>query len=328
MLSRLPIVVLAALAGLILLPRAEAWNNTGHQAVALIACFELDDGSKKAMFDLLKNHPHTNIAIKGGMNFFTAERPAGVNEVDWAILRAATWPDFVRPPKFSHLTPEQIKEHEIYKYHDGDRHFINKPFVVKGFKGQVPPDKVTTTILEGLKNAERDLKDTNLPKAKRAVALCWLLHLVGDLHQPLHCTILVSKDFPDGDRGGNSFLIGSTNLHSYWDELLGGDKVSFAHLENLTLTIHRAPQWQKDKLKELKTSGYEAWADESFALAVTVAYRNGELSGAHKNHGHDDGALEIPPFPSDYRDEAQPIAQRRIAVAGYRLAEKLGAIFP
>src|SRR4029077_16255685 len=59
----------------------------------------------------------------------------------------------------------------------------------------------------------------------KAVYLTWLFHLVGDIPQPLHCTAVFSERFPDGDRGGNLALIrirsGPTNLHSFWDGLLG-----------------------------------------------------------------------------------------------------------
>jgi S1/P1 Nuclease len=50
-------------------------------------------------------------------------------------------------------------------------------------------------------------------------------HLVGDIHQPLHCVALKSTEYPEGDRGGNSIRIriasSPTNLHSFWDGLLG-----------------------------------------------------------------------------------------------------------
>jgi hypothetical protein len=330
------IVSLAILATVSTASRAKAWNETGHKAVALIACFELKDAQKMAMFKLLMQHPHANIVTEGGLavakkqfsgtNFFTADRPSTINEVDWAIVRAATWPDFVRPPKFSKLSKEEIAAHEIFKYHRGEQHFDNKLFVVEGFKGTLPDNK--GTILATLTKVEQDIQDPKVSESDKAIALCWLLHLIGDIHQPLHCVMLVSQQFPRGDEGGNKMLLGSTNLHSFWDELLGRPGIPFPHLDDLATTIHRAPQWQKDALKELKATTYEAWAAESFELAKTIAYANGTLPVASSEHTHDDGTHDIPPFPSGYKTEATPIAQRRIALAGYRLAAKLSSILP
>ena len=58
--------------------------------------------------------------------------------------------------------------------------------------------------------------------------MCWLLHLIGDIHQPNHAITLFSEAFPDGDRGGNLSLIRIENgeaakirHHLFWDGLMG-----------------------------------------------------------------------------------------------------------
>ena len=52
----------------------------------------------------------------------------------------------------------------------------------------------------------------------KAILLCWLFHLVGDIHQPLHCSAMFTpRLFSEGDRGGNSIKVGKYNLHSTWD---------------------------------------------------------------------------------------------------------------
>ena len=67
------------------------------------------------------------------------------------------------------------------------------------------------------------LHDTATSDADRAVALCWLLHIVADLHQPCHAGSLYSRrGFPDGDRRANAIKTKqSGNMHSLWDGLLG-----------------------------------------------------------------------------------------------------------
>ena len=84
-------VVAGAILTLLSAPgKAVAWNNTGHMTVALIAYRELTDGQKLAIAKVLKEHPHYE-------EFLAADRPAKVSENEWAFLRAATWPDWVRP---------------------------------------------------------------------------------------------------------------------------------------------------------------------------------------------------------------------------------------
>jgi hypothetical protein len=181
---------------------------------------------------------------------------------------------------------------------------------------------------KALKQAEDDLANVKKTNEEKAIAVCWILHLVGDIHQPLHCTTYYSKDFPDGDTGGNDFLIGSTNLHSFWDEILGADHVAFSHLESVGTALHRSAQFQRSKLAELKETRPDQWAVESNELAKTSAYRDGILDGANKKQEHDHGSLNIPPLPEGYRQQALNVAQKRVVLAGYRLADKLSALFP
>lgn len=66
-----------------------------------------------------------------------------------------------------------------------------------------------------------------VPPPAPPAQLRFLVHFVGDLHQPLHAATMYSAEFPDGDLGGNYYKIqvpGSsytTNLHSFWDSGAG-----------------------------------------------------------------------------------------------------------
>ena len=42
---------------------------------------------------------------------------------------------------------------------------------------------------------------------EKAIYLTWLMHLVGDIHQPLHCTAVFREQFPNGDKGGNDAFV-------------------------------------------------------------------------------------------------------------------------
>ena len=81
------------------------------------------------------------------------------------------------------------------------------------------------------------LRSADASDESRSIFLCWLLHLVGDLHQPLHTSTLISKQFPNGDLGGNLFLVSlkeggpAVVLHTYWDALLFDKEAALKDIE-------------------------------------------------------------------------------------------------
>jgi hypothetical protein len=87
-------------------------------------------------------------------------------------------------------------------------------------------------LLLGTETCRRVLGDKTKPAAERAIHLAWLMHLVGDLHQPLHSSAMFSARTPKGDQGGNLVAVRRGNsvlkLHSYWDDVLGsGTSIKF-----------------------------------------------------------------------------------------------------
>src|SRR4051794_17807553 len=71
---------------------AKAWNNVGHRTIAELVWRKLDRDERRAISDLLKQHPHYK-------SILTAAVPHGVDKNEWAFLVAAIWPDLVRPSK-------------------------------------------------------------------------------------------------------------------------------------------------------------------------------------------------------------------------------------
>jgi hypothetical protein len=158
----------------------------------------------------------------------------------------------------------------------------------------------------------------------RAIALAWILHLVGDIHQPLHTSgrITPRPDEQKGDQGGNLFLLQAEprtlRLHAYWDSILdrstprhnGGSQSDYvARLANAVMQKHpRAAM-----LPRLRPAEYEAWAREGLATTKATVYpatlKRGELPS------------------EDYRVLAFSIAQQAIARAGYRLGDLLNRMF-
>ena len=86
--------------------------------------------------------------------------------------------------------------------HRGPWHYINWPFKPEGQPASVQirePEPVN--ILTAMAENESVAKNESDPERK-AIALAWLFHLVGDIHQPLHTAQLFTVDYPQGDRGG------------------------------------------------------------------------------------------------------------------------------
>jgi hypothetical protein len=154
------------------------------------------------------------------------------------------------------------------------------------------------------------------------------------LHQPLHASTLVSRQFPTGDLGGNLFLVSTrkdgpaVNLHFYWDAQLFGPAATYKEIEAKSEVLRRAPEFQRDRFPELKATTFRAWADESFELARTVAYREGRLQGARAASKEEAKTIQAPLLPEDYAASAARVAARRMILAGFRIADQLNLVVP
>jgi hypothetical protein len=158
---------------------------------------------------------------------------------------------------------------------------------------------------------------------KDAELLAYLFHLVGDIHQPLHGATRVTATNKDGDAGGNEFKIAGMaevdNLHYYWDSAGGSfhfwapsrplDARERRRLDAYARQIVAANP--ADAMPEARELDPQKWAEESNELARTVVYALPENST---------------PTPA-YEAKAQTLARKRIALAGYRLANLLNSIF-
>ena len=164
-------------------------------------------------------------------------------------------------------------------------------------------------VVSQIRRDERLVADTRLTTSARAEALRFLIHFVGDIHQPLHCA-------DHHDRGGNDVRVmlrgEETNLHAVWDTTvvaaLGDDPAAVSAGLEARITPRQARAWSR--------GGPADWANESFAIAKRTIY--GPLRAAEG---------EPIQLPDDYAIRERPVAAEQLEKAGVRLAMVLNTAF-
>jgi hypothetical protein len=301
---------------------ASAWDGFGHMEVAAVAWAQMSDPAKTRSIELLKHNPQYKTWIKG----------VAANDRDRiAFMMAATWPDFIKRQKGykndgadnGDVPPPGPKASQNIGYKDKLRHkywhFIDTTLSPENpnFKKDPPAPNVKTQIatfrkvLPSSSGADDDV---------RSYDLVWLIHLVGDAHQPLHAAARFSKAFPNGDAGGNLVKIdcesavsceSASELHAFWDNILGPNETT---PQRVAAAAEQLPQADSAKASITDES---IWLEESFELAKSVAYESPPI--------RDDG--ETSTITEDYRASALKVAKQQIALAGARLAKMLDESF-
>jgi hypothetical protein len=214
--------------------------------------------------------------------------------------------------------------------HGGPWHYVNFPFKPDGEPPSIepkPPDPVNT--LSAINEKQRILS-SEAPPDQRAIALAWLFHLVGDVHQPLHTAQMFTRDYPDGDRGGNEICVRVAadrtplNLHALWDRLITSTN-NVSRLRRIATELRTS--FPRTELLELASLEPNVWAKESYGIAVDVAYHRGAVRGTPKGQANDcRQVIDAAILPPGYVSAARRIADRKIILAGYRLADLLNQI--
>lgn len=297
-----------------------AWGAIGHMTVAYVAYQKLAPSTKARVHDLLKLNP----------DYATWEKqiPAGTSREDhdrMIFMIASVWADDIKgEPQYSDdgtdggNTPGGPPSSQNTGYSDWLRHkywhFVDTPFSPdQSPLPAVPAPNAQTQIV-----AFRSILTSSQPDDLKSYDLVWLLHLVGDVHQPLHAVNRITKASPKGDAGGNRVKLfgdAASNLHSYWDDLPGfeckfcSDKVQ---------CVNRAMVLSKILPPVSSKTGHNTdtamWIRESVELAQTKVYRDPVGAG--------DELYTIVPG-SRYDTAAHKVALKRVAVAGARLAQVL-----
>jgi hypothetical protein len=285
-----------------------AWNRAGHMVMGAIAYDDLQHTSPATVarvVAILRQHPQYESRWM--------QQLVGMSEEDQArflFMLAARWPDDIRGDK--------AFDHPLW-------HYIDYPYKPPGQPASVPAPAPDQENMVSAFQRNVAVIQSAASDSEKAIALCWIFHLLGDSTQPLHAVSLFTTQFPDGDRGGNLFYIRTDpskpetrNLHSYWDGILSSDD-HYDPAWILAAKIEGSP----DRVTSRKSveSHFEKWTHESFDLAVSAVYRKGKLRiSTDKNAGT--------PLPPNYHAVAERIATRQIALAGDRLADFLRTNFP
>lgn len=294
-----------------------AWNGFGHMVIAAAAYEKLTPAAKARAASLLKRNPQYGDWIAGA--------PADQRD-QVAFVVAATWADWIkRDPGHTadglgngeHPDPSHAAEaRQNIGYADTLQHrywhFVDRPFS-RDHTPTHPPDFVNAqTEIATLEAALADPAETEDIKS---YDLVWLLHLVGDVHQPLHCVSRFDRAQPDGDQGGNLVLLSSAStpdqikLHFLWDSLLGTEN------ENYGAAIAEATKLEPAPAPLGRIADENVWIRESFEAARSAVYVPpvGPEGGPYR-------------LTASYERHARALAVKRAALAGARLAHLLNGV--
>jgi len=262
--------------------------------IAAIAYHELTIDQRQSITEILITHPEYNHKWKADYEGVKDNVELGL----YLFMRASIWADDIRSNK-----------HPDHSLNASKWHYMNHElrFPYKGELKVADQENVFDAIEINL----NIFKERTTSRSEKAIALCWLIHLVGDIHQPLHTVSLFSDQFPKGDRGGNSFWIkskGTVKLHAYWDGLIGRSTSIQSVLNEVTLI--KAAQKMDNLTTDLNPV---SWSKESFKLAREKVYLNGQLNGSVDK----EKAQQV---PENYGKESKKVGEQQVALAGYRLA--------
>jgi len=113
------------------------------------------------------------------------------------------------------------------------------------------------------------------------------------------------------------------DLHRFWDGVITSSS-NLTRLRNEATTLRNRQEFQRSQLTELASTDFESWTKESFEIATKIAYRNGGQIGIPKGGAMDCAMVTAAPvLPVGYVSSARRIADRRMILAGYRLADPL-----
>lgn len=292
-----------------------AWNDVGHKITGYIAWQRMSPKAREAVIRILRSAPEdSHLSV-----YF---QPFGIEPEEKRRLEyfslVPTWADIARDRSF----PVRFG-----KYHKSNWHYSDTFWKMSDGKVTIlPPPEAGGLGVEKLVEFDRLIRDSSAPDAEKAIAIAWLMHIGGDLHQPLHTSARVTDTEPKGDQGGNLFLLtpkdtpreNQVNLHWFWDSIVDRNVAIKSNQSGMQYIEAAAKSMMKQHpfaglQPRLNLGKYADWQKESFEFVPRDVF-SADLK-----------RFEMPSV--SYRKKAFRIAGGQLALAGYRLGETLNEIF-
>lgn len=298
---------------------ASAWLARGHEQIADIAWSRLSDRTKAEIGQILAS---------GDSEFVPADSTEA--SIRAAFRKASTWADWIKEHKEGQFERDIEAWNAMfqpgYSPQDTNReahrckrwHYFDVPIHVK--EGEPGVEGSNALVAMTTARYEFAILGRQSPSDRRTQCwwLYWLTHVIGDLHQPLHCVSSYEHE-PHGDAGGNLFKLGITfpnsdrkaNLHFLWDQgienAIAMEAGQSADPEAVTARWVAAHSPQPASVDSIK---FADWIAEGAKLARDTVYAGIDRDGQ--------------PTPGYLTQQAE-VCRRQAVLAGFRLAREIEA---
>lgn len=314
-------LLLAAIFSLLAISQGFGWDDVGHKITGYIAWQRMSPQARDSVIRILRSAPEDSTL---GVYFqpYGAESEE-MRRLDYFML-VATWADIVRDfgAESAFRNPVRMRKYHRATWHYDDifwKQADGQAVLLDGFpEGGLGIAK--------LKEFDALIRDPAARDPEKAIAIAWILHIGGDIHQPLHTSGRVTESEPKGDQGGNLFRLTpegtpreqQLNLHWYWDSIVGRNvpiKAGMCESDYIRMLgnkmMKRLPF--SSAAARLELGKYDEWQKESFAYDNSVVFSSDLKRGQ---------------MPSErYKKNAFKLAERQLAMAGYRIGETFNAVF-
>ena len=288
----------------------DAWWDTGHMLVAAVALKSLPKAQVEEASLLL--------------DIYKEAYPAAST-----FVSASHWADDIK------------RNHDAYAF--SGWHFIDFPYPSRDACSQDTVEKQNIVFaLESLRNT---LKKTASPAWSRAFALRFIIHLIGDMHQPLHTVSRCSPNHPKGDAGGNLFKLSGTynNLHKLWDAMGGQYADSIAKLcpygewetcekqesEREAAVISEAASLIEEFPREsFANETFGPGPEDAWGKDILMSWARSSYAVVSSNPRVYGDVTENAEPSEDYVKFVKATTRRRVVLGGYRLGRFLSENMP
>jgi hypothetical protein len=315
--------------------QAQAWDHPAHMTTAAIA-FEEIERLRPDLIDkiglLLMKHPDS------APFWVAATDETGKGRARRMFIESARWADDAKGTGHDRPTYHTAR----FPIVEEDAPAKTKELIAAR-RGEPVGDAIKSLELHArvLANPEANVQE-------RALALSWVMHIIGDIHQPMHVADLFNSEYPTGNAAGSMSYVwdplkdSAMPLHILWDS----NSLRSTQIEDINSnTKELMKKYPRSYFPQLKAPtvkpDFKAWALEGYQVAVDFAYGSGIETVSDPDQGQDTDQLvkkmvmyilegvspvkEAPKVPAKHWEKLQDIAHSRITLAGYRMADLIVA---